>query len=719
MIYYCAGYYDYDLEDKRLRGEIKNRLVSYFYTRNTRKRTRHYLEDHRRDYGMMLLDSGAFSVWNSKDPNEEPIDLDAYIEYCREYDKAIDFIANLDVIPGKPNRPPTPDQVEASAAEGLRNYKTMIAGGVPKDKVIHTFHQGEDWKWLELMVNEMELPYIGLSPGNDRTQEEKMEWLHQCMPYVTDKKTGRPKVKFHGFAATGFDMMRMFPWFSVDSGTWGDQGVKRIANLPRLRERLSKTRQYPIEVKYDYSSETPLQFTPSALGEPEERKYMEEYLSDLELPPGALEGDFVSLAQFLNVRYFNEFVKSLISYETCKYAPHGKIKKMKARRRLIKLMESSGEAQSMEKRMHVDRNELKWTLGLLKPGLTTTKKDKSVVQQSGCYLFRDEWAFTFNGYIAFMTHVPPGLTIDGAVPAEELNDNLARIKDEKLVMTADNRWVHILRPRGGKDDVAKNPILSSVPGLPQPGSVSWKKLGRDFLAKLDDCLGYLEARTQDLRKVRLHWNENKLEIYDPARLECFLLPETSLPMGASVLLRGTEALKIFKSKPGEYAVENGWAIFKSLKNQKAKKVEIRTAELFLACRMLEEPHDVERFRNAAYVHPILDIHQEGRRRNIIKILEEALAAAKRSKGADKDQFLITLKANHLRVESPKHRTNFDRDILLEYHGNLTFVMNIRALVEILKRDIKEASTTEQGEEWSYIRFKGQDFEQYLALESLR
>jgi hypothetical protein len=229
----------------------------------------------------------------------------------------------------------------------------------------------------------------------------------------------------------------------------------------------------------------------------------------------------------------------------------------------------------------------------------------------------------------------------------------------------------------------------------------------------------LEARTQDLRKVRLHWNENKLEIYDPARLECFLLPETSLPMGASVLLRGTEALKIFKSKPGEYAVENGWAIFKSLKNQKAKKVEIRTAELFLACRMLEEPHDVERFRNAAYVHPILDIHQEGRRRNIIKILEEALAAAKRSKGADKDQFLITLKANHLRVESPKHRTNFDRDILLEYHGNLTFVMNIRALVEILKRDIKEASTTEQGEEWSYIRFKGQDFEQYLALESLR
>lgn len=718
MIYFCAGFYDYDRKDERLRGEIQNRLVSYYYTRKSPKLTRHFLKDHRQDYGLLLLDSGAFSVWNSSNPNEEPIDLKAYIEYCRHYDKVVDFIANLDVIPGERNRPPTPDEVEASAALGLENYKAMIAGGVPKEKLIHTFHQGENWKWLELMVNEMKLPYIALSPANDSTQEEKMAWLHQCMPRVTDSKTGCPIVKFHGFAATGFEMMKEFPWFSVDSGTWADQAVKRIAILPPLRERLSKKRHYPIETKYDYLTEQVLQFTPATLDEPKEREYMQDYLSDLGRSPEELQGDFVSLAQFLNVRYFNQFVGLLPQYEWCKYAPHGKIKRMKARRRLMKHIESSGEAQSLEKRMNVDRHELQWTLSLIKKGLGKTKKEQSVIEQSGRYLFRDGWAFTFNGYIAFMTHVPLGLTIQGAVAAEQLNNILPSIKDEKLVLSADHRWLHIERPKGKTTDISKDPLLPSVPQFPQPGSVSWKKLGADFLARLDDCVGYL-GKTLDLKNARLHWNKNILEIYDPVRLESYVLSETSLPKGAWVLLRGTEAQKILKFAPCEYAIEGDWAIFKALKSPRGKKGEIPATELFVACRILGESPDVTRFRDDLYVHKLPDIQQKLRREKIIEMLEEALAAAKGSKGADKDQFEISLKDNKINVLSPKKRTHFERHALLSYSGNLTFVVNPRPLIEILKHDIMEASTTEQGEEWSYIRFKGQDFEQYLAVQSLR
>ena len=40
--------------------------------------------------------------------------------------------------------------------------------------------------------------------------------------------------------------------------------------------------------------------------------------------------------------------------------------------------------------------------------------------------------YAFNGYIAFMTRAPSGLTIEGAVSAEELSDALVSIKDEKL-----------------------------------------------------------------------------------------------------------------------------------------------------------------------------------------------------------------------------------------------------------------------------------------------
>src|SRR5208283_3179654 len=124
------------------------------------------------------------------------------------------------------------------------NYKKMILAGIPKEKVIHVFHQGEAWKWLDQMVDEMD--YIGLSPGNDRSREEKIDWLMNCMRYVTDRD-GRPIIKFHGFAVTSLRIVRLFPWASIDSSTWGiAAGIGRIM-IPRRKGD-----------GWDFSSDTPL-----------------------------------------------------------------------------------------------------------------------------------------------------------------------------------------------------------------------------------------------------------------------------------------------------------------------------------------------------------------------------------------------------------------------------------------------------------------------------
>lgn len=166
------------------------------------------------DRAELWMDSGAFTAWTRK----EQIDLDEYIQFCLDRIDIIAYVVNLDVIPGEfgqKNLPP--EEIERSAGLGYQNYRYMLSKGIPKDKLIHVFHQGEDFKWLKKLVTE--IPYIGLSPANDRTTPEKIMWLDQCMPYVTNRD-GYPIVKFHGFAVTSLRLMLRYPWYSVDSTSW-------------------------------------------------------------------------------------------------------------------------------------------------------------------------------------------------------------------------------------------------------------------------------------------------------------------------------------------------------------------------------------------------------------------------------------------------------------------------------------------------------------------
>lgn len=162
----------------------------------------------------ILLDSGAYSAWTKG----TAIDLDEYVKYCLEYLDWLDYIVNLDVIPGKGMYVKvSARELEESAEQGWRNYRYMLQSGIPKDKLIHIFHQGEDFKWLARMVKSV--PYIGISPANDKTTSQKIEWMDACMDYVLDSK-GMPIVKFHGFGVTTLRIMFRYPWFSVDSTSW-------------------------------------------------------------------------------------------------------------------------------------------------------------------------------------------------------------------------------------------------------------------------------------------------------------------------------------------------------------------------------------------------------------------------------------------------------------------------------------------------------------------
>ncbi len=124
------------------------------------------------------------------------------------------YYVNLDVIPGKPNRARDGNDIRTACKQGFINYKKMCEQ-LPKEKVIPVFHQIDEIQWLESYIKEG-ARYIGISPANDRTTDQKASWL----AYVNKTLQKYPCVKTHGFAVTSFRLMKSFPWTSVDSATW-------------------------------------------------------------------------------------------------------------------------------------------------------------------------------------------------------------------------------------------------------------------------------------------------------------------------------------------------------------------------------------------------------------------------------------------------------------------------------------------------------------------
>jgi len=164
----------------------------------------------------LMLDSGAYTAWKKG----IKIKLQDYIDFIlRTRGKDTwTVVANLDVIPGKPNETPTPAEAERAADEGWDNFLQLRDALAPHGIMpVHTFHRGDDFKWLKRLVDECE--FIGLGPKTDGTTEVRAAWLDECMPYVTDAN-GYPTHRLHGFGIGVPELIRRYPWHSIDSASW-------------------------------------------------------------------------------------------------------------------------------------------------------------------------------------------------------------------------------------------------------------------------------------------------------------------------------------------------------------------------------------------------------------------------------------------------------------------------------------------------------------------
>jgi hypothetical protein len=175
----------------------------------------------------LMLDSGAFTAWGKN----QTIDVNDYIRYVKRCQPFLDSYVNLDVIPGSIGWPRTVEAVEASAAQSYRNLQVMKDAGL---KPLPVFHQGEDFRWLERMLKEGET-YIGISTSKNQPNAVQREWLDIIFAAVTDQ-AGRPLVRVHGFGAGHVDLLRRYPFYSVDTAGWSKAAAFGKIYAPPYRD---------------------------------------------------------------------------------------------------------------------------------------------------------------------------------------------------------------------------------------------------------------------------------------------------------------------------------------------------------------------------------------------------------------------------------------------------------------------------------------------------
>lgn len=171
-------------------------LLSYHYFKKVD--LRQLLEKYFDKYlPMVFIDSGGFSAATQG----VQINLNEYIDFIKRFEDLITVYANLDEI-GNPELT-------------YERQKQMEAAGL---KPLPVFHTGEPIYWLKKYIDEG-YDYIALGGMVPYSKDKKslVKWMSMCFDEA--EKSGR-NIGYHGFGMTNWDLMRAYPWKSVDSSSW-------------------------------------------------------------------------------------------------------------------------------------------------------------------------------------------------------------------------------------------------------------------------------------------------------------------------------------------------------------------------------------------------------------------------------------------------------------------------------------------------------------------
>jgi len=192
MKLYFAGSENIKYLSILLREKAKNLLFSYFYISKKKVNLLSISKD-KFVNGNIFLDSSGFSAFTVK----ALIDINKYCDYIHQNKNILTVYANLDVI----------GDGEAS----LKNLNYMESQGL---NPLPVFHYGEDWSLLDEYIKKYNYFAIGGTVQLKKDKKVMYKFLDNCFSRVNQK------IKIHGFGVTAIDLLKRYPFYSVDSSTW-------------------------------------------------------------------------------------------------------------------------------------------------------------------------------------------------------------------------------------------------------------------------------------------------------------------------------------------------------------------------------------------------------------------------------------------------------------------------------------------------------------------
>ena len=141
----------------------------------------------------LFADSGAFSAHTLGGE----VSVDAYAEWLHRWKHLFGHYANLDVLS---------DHVQSA-----KNQRALERKGLTP---IPVFHGGEPWRLLKAMVEKYDYVALG-GIARFHNKPVLVGWLDECFR-IAEGKAG-----LHGFGMTRWELVRRFPWRSVDSSSIG------------------------------------------------------------------------------------------------------------------------------------------------------------------------------------------------------------------------------------------------------------------------------------------------------------------------------------------------------------------------------------------------------------------------------------------------------------------------------------------------------------------
>jgi hypothetical protein len=197
---YFAGSENKTHRKTLLEAGVRNILMSYYYL----SKSKTSLKDIKKETTevSVFLDSGGFVARNKG----VPIDVVAYAKFCGENHKYVACCANLDT---------------NSVEESLNNQRAIEAVVQNKSPVLPVYHPSEyvDSNHRELLERWVGDGYQYIAAGGMAGTNCKKDFLYRYLDFVFSK-TIEKKVKIHGFGITDFDILKRYPFYSVDSTTW-------------------------------------------------------------------------------------------------------------------------------------------------------------------------------------------------------------------------------------------------------------------------------------------------------------------------------------------------------------------------------------------------------------------------------------------------------------------------------------------------------------------